>query len=170
MRGSRWKLQSGTLHESPAQEVRQPVTRTHIHGGRQSFRGDGPRPRSVGTRRMLRVLTIIEKWQQQSVALPVHESALQGPPPIATNVSHQTKLAIRALKGRCHICSLKLDFVPPSKPEDNGKIDPFTRRLRDEYLDVQKLTMLGNGKVFLKARRHDFNHAHPVISLGNPSP
>lgn len=65
---------------------------------------------------------------------------------------------------------MKLDFIRPGKPTENGMIESFNGRLRDEYLNVNEFATLDHVKEILRAWRHDYNHCRPHGSLGNLTP
>ena len=70
----------------------------------------------------------------------------------------------------CYFRGLKLDFIRPGKPTENGMIESFNGRLRDECLNVNEFATLDEVRTVLKAWRHDYNHCRPHGSLGNLTP
>ena len=65
---------------------------------------------------------------------------------------------------------MKLDFTHPGKPMENGNIEGFNGRLRDECLNVNQFHSLDHARQFLDAWRLDYNHCRPHGSLGHLSP
>ena len=63
-----------------------------------------------------------------------------------------------------------LPFGRLGKPTENGMIESFNRRLRDECLNVNEFVTLDDGGKILKTWRHDYNHCRPHGSLGNLTP
>jgi putative transposase len=62
------------------------------------------------------------------------------------------------------------DSIRPGKPIENGFIESFNGRLRDECLNLNKLSTLAEAREILEARRMDYNDCRPHSSLGNLTP
>ncbi len=62
---------------------------------------------------------------------------------------------------------MELDFTRPGKPTDNGHIESFNGRLRDECLNVHQFLSLDHAKTLLEARRRDDNAHRPHSSLAD---
>ena len=60
--------------------------------------------------------------------------------------------------------------IAPGKPQQNGFIESFNARLRDECLNETIFTSLAQARTVLTAWRHDYNHHRPHSSLGNMTP
>ena len=65
---------------------------------------------------------------------------------------------------------MKLDFIHPGKPTENGYIESFNGRLRDECLNVNQFLSLADAKEKIEAWRQDYNHHRPHGSLGHVTP
>jgi transposase InsO family protein len=52
----------------------------------------------------------------------------------------------------------------------NGFIESFNGRLRDECLNVNEFATLDQARELLRAWRHDYNHHRPHGSLGHLTP
>jgi putative transposase len=61
-------------------------------------------------------------------------------------------------------------YIAPGKPYQNGFIESFNARLRDEFLNETIFTSLAHARQELKAWRYDYNHFRPHSSLGNRTP
>jgi putative transposase len=61
-------------------------------------------------------------------------------------------------------------YIAPGKPQQNGFIESFNARLRDECLNETIFTSLAQARAVLAAWRHDYNHHRPHSSLGNMTP
>lgn len=61
-------------------------------------------------------------------------------------------------------------YIAPGKPYQNGFIESFNARLRDECLNGTIFTNLTHAREELEAWRHDYNHFRPHSSLGNRTP
>ena len=129
------------------------------------------------------VLTVIDKWHRQCVALQadfsltgqsvvdaMNEIALSRPLPHAITVDHGTEFTSRVLDEWCHLRGVKLDFIRPGKPTENGFIESFNGRLRDECLNVHEFATLDQVREVLRSWRNDYNHHRPHGSLGQLTP
>jgi putative transposase len=105
--------------------------------------------------RKFRVLTIIDKWHRQCVALHV-DFSLSG----QSVVDALNEVALERA----------LPYAQLGKPTENGIIESFNGRLRDECLNVNEFVTLDDVRKILKAWRHDYNHCRPHGSLGNLTP
>ena len=61
-------------------------------------------------------------------------------------------------------------YIAPGKPQQNGFVESFNARLRDECLNETLFTSLPQARSVLAAWRHDYNHHRPHSSLGNKTP
>jgi len=61
-------------------------------------------------------------------------------------------------------------FIEPGSPWENGYIESFNCRLRDEFLNGERFDTLLEAQVLIKAWRHEYNEARPHSSLGYRSP
>jgi putative transposase len=57
-----------------------------------------------------------------------------------------------------------------AKPQQNGFIESFNARLRDEWLNETLFSSLAHAREVLAAWRHDYSHHRPNSSLGNMTP
>ena len=87
--------------------------------------------------RKFRVLTVIDKWHRQCVALQadfiltggsvvdvMNEIALSRQLPYAITVDHGTEFTSKALDEWCYVRGMKLRFIRPGKPTENAFIEP----------------------------------------------
>jgi len=112
--------------------------------------------------RKFRVLTVIDKWHRQCVALEADYSltgdsvvrvlkrlAINDSLPAAITVDNGTEFASKALDEWCFENAVKLDFIRPGKPTENGMIESFNGRLRDECLNVTEFASLEHARATL---------------------
>jgi putative transposase len=52
-------------------------------------------------------------------------------------------------------------YIAPGKPMQNGFVESFNGRLRDECLNETLFTSLPHARFVLDAWRHDYNHVRP---------
>jgi putative transposase len=133
--------------------------------------------------RTFRVLTVIDKWHRQCVALhadfrltgdsvvdAMNTIALERDLPVAITVDHGTEFTSKALDEWCYVRGVKLDFIRPGKPTENAFIESFNGRLRDECLNVNEFATIDQVRIVLDGWRHDYNHHRPHGSLGHLTP
>ena len=65
---------------------------------------------------------------------------------------------------------IELDFIRPGKPVENGYIESFNGRLRDELLNTELFCTLAEAKEKLETWRLDYNTKRPHSSLGYRPP
>ncbi len=90
--------------------------------------------------------------------------------PKAITVDNGTEFTSRALDDWAYRRGIKLDYTRPGKPTDNGLIESFDGRLRDEFLNVHEFITLHDLQQKLRAWQDDYNHHRPHGSLGDLTP
>jgi transposase InsO family protein len=65
---------------------------------------------------------------------------------------------------------LKTLFIEPGSPWENGCIESFNGKLRDELLNWEIFTTLKEAKVLIEGWRQEYNHIRPHSSLGYRPP
>lgn len=65
---------------------------------------------------------------------------------------------------------ITLDFIRPGRPVENGTIESFNGRLRDECLSQHWFESLAEARDILQAWRTDYNEVRPHSSLENRTP
>ena len=63
-----------------------------------------------------------------------------------------------------------LDFIRPGRPVENGYIESFNGRLRDECLNVEVFFTLADARRKLHLWLHDYNHHRPHSALADRTP
>jgi putative transposase len=133
--------------------------------------------------RPFRVLTVVDQWSRQSPLLEV-AAAMSGQSvaaalertvrehgiPASITVDHGTEFTSRALEDWAWRRGVKLDFIRPGKPTENGHIESFNGRLRYECLNVHQFVSLADAREKIEAWRLDYNHRRPHSSLGHLTP
>ena len=61
-------------------------------------------------------------------------------------------------------------YITPGKPMQNGFVESFNGRLRDECLNETLFTSLAHARFVLAAWQHDYNHVRPHSKLGGKAP
>ena len=65
---------------------------------------------------------------------------------------------------------VKLHFIEPGKPTQNGHIESFNGKLRDECLNQEWFTSLLHARVVLQAWKNDYNTVRPHSALNYLTP
>jgi putative transposase len=87
---------------------------------------------------------------------------------------------LRSDNGSEFICRVLHDWLPaggtepipvaPASPWENGFIESFHSRLRDEFLDREEFESVADGQSQANAWRHEYNTVRPHSSLGYQTP
>lgn len=133
--------------------------------------------------RPFRMLTVVDQFSRQSpsieprrsfsghdVVAALDQAIARSGTPVSITVDHGTEFTSRALEDWAWRRGVKLDFIHPGKPTENGHIESFNGRLRDECLNVMQFTSLQDANEKIEAWRIDYNQHRPHSSLGNLTP
>jgi putative transposase len=63
-----------------------------------------------------------------------------------------------------------LDFTTPDKPTENGHIESFNGKFRDECLSQRWFISLADARAIIEQWRIDYNTVRPHSALGNLTP
>jgi len=78
-----------------------------------------------------------------------------------------TAIKVREWLERVHVKTL---FIEPGSPWENGYIESFNGKLRDELLNLEIFDTLLEAKVLIERWRRDYNTIRPHSSLGYVPP
>ena len=133
--------------------------------------------------RAFKILTIIDEYTRESLAMLVNRRItsqevidklfdlfiLRGIPEHirSDNGPEFTAQAIRKWLTRLGVKTL---FIEPGSPWENGYIESFNGKLRDELLNPEIFTTLKEAKVLIEQWRQEYNHVRPHSSLGYRPP
>jgi putative transposase len=133
--------------------------------------------------RAFRMLTIIDEYTRECLAILVGRRltsedvidqlsnlfVLRGIPEHirSDNGPEFTAKAIRKWLERLGVKTL---FIEPGSPWENGYIESFNGRLRDELLNREIFTTLIEAKVLIADWRKEYNQVRPHSSLGYRPP
>jgi len=133
--------------------------------------------------RSFRTLTIVDDFTRECPALEVDTSLSgvrvvavlerlwqQGRRPRRLRLDNGTELTSLALDGWAHRRGVELHFIDPGKPSQNGFIESFNGKLRDECLDMHVFASLREAQVLIEAWRRDYNTCRQNESLGWRTP
>jgi putative transposase len=133
--------------------------------------------------RPMRVLTVVDQFTRLSpligprfsfkgrdVAAALERVTASGRAPLSITVDHGPEFISWALEDWAWRHHVKLDFIHPGKPTENGYIESFNGRLRDECLNVTQFLSLEDARAKIEVWRIDYNEQRPHSSLGNLTP
>ncbi len=87
--------------------------------------------------------------------------------PESITVDNGSESCSRMMDAWAYRHGVKLDFIRPGKPVENGYIESFNGRLRDECLNVELFWSVEDAPAKLEKRRVDHNVHRPHSSLAN---
>ena len=61
-------------------------------------------------------------------------------------------------------------YIAPGKPQQNGYVESFNGRLRDECLNETLFASLSHARSVLRAWRDDYNYVRPHSGIGGLTP
>lgn len=130
-----------------------------------------------------RVLTIVDQFSRQTplleprfsfgghdVVAALDRAIERAGTPISITVDHGTEFTSKALEEWTYRRGVKLAFIHPGKPTEDGHIESFNGRLRDECLNVTQFVSLDDAREKIEAWRIDYNCHRPHSSLGHLTP
>ena len=133
--------------------------------------------------RWIRVLTVVDQFTRECLTLFADTSlngekvaaaldrivAERGAPQSIT-VDNGTEFASKAMDLWAHTNQVHLDFIRLGRPVENGYIESFNGRLRDECLNVEVFFTLADARRKLDHWRYDYNHHRPHSALDDRTP
>jgi len=133
--------------------------------------------------RALRILTIIDEYTRECLSILVKrrissQDALEelfnlflskGVPEYIRS-DNGPEFTAKALRRWLHRLGVKTLFIEPGSPWENGYIESFNRKLRDELLNREVLDTLLEAQVVVELWRKQYNQVRPHSSLGYRPP
>ena len=133
--------------------------------------------------RWFRILTIVDQYTRECLCAYADRSQtgekvgeqlhrlteLRGAPESITS-DNGSEFTGKAMDFWAHQAGVKLDFIRPGKPVENGYIESFNGRLRDECLNVEVFLDLADARRKLDKWRNDYNQQRPHSSLADRTP
>jgi putative transposase len=133
--------------------------------------------------RWFRVLTVVDQFTRECLLL-LADSSLTGQKvamalsliiaergaPDSITVDNGTEFCSRAMESWAYQYRVQLDFIRPGRPTENGYIESFNGRLRDECLNTEVFFTLADVREKLGLWRQDYNRIRPHSALGDSAP
>jgi putative transposase len=133
--------------------------------------------------RWVRILTVVDQFTRECVLLAAAgrfrgesvgealEAALRvRGKPVSITVDNGAEFASRALDAWVYRHGIELQFTRPGRPVENGFIESFNGRLRDECLNTHAFLSLEQLRTCLASWREDYNQVRPHSALGDRAP
>ena len=121
------------------------------------------------TRECPAILVDISLPGQRVVAMLEDVAEVRGYPDVLV-VDNGPELRGRDLDRWAHEHGVRLFFIDPGKPMQNGSIESFNGRFREECLDQGWFTSLAEARRVIEAWRVDYNQQRPHTSLRMATP
>jgi transposase InsO family protein len=133
--------------------------------------------------RAFRMLTIIDEYTRECLAILVERSLtsedvidqlfnlfiLRGIPEHIRS-DNGPEFTAKAVRKWLNKLGVKTLFIEPGSPWENGYIESFNGKLRDELLNREIFTTLIEAKVLIAQWRKEYNQVRPHSSLGYKPP
>jgi putative transposase len=138
---------------------------------------------ALATGRGIRALTVVDAFTRENLSLEVDTSlssrrvtrALEAVierrgMPEAIRCDNGPELTSRHFLSWCEERKIQLIHIQPGRPMQNGHIESFNGRLRDECLNANWFHNLADARAKIKAWRDEYNGERPHSSLGYRTP
>lgn len=133
--------------------------------------------------RKIRMLTLVDEYTRECLALDVERRlrsddvldrleklfVTRGVPDHIRS-DNGPEFTARAVKGWLRSLGVKTLFIEPGSPWENGYIESFNGKLRDELLNGEIFDTLLEAKVLVERWRQEYNRFRPHSSLGYRPP
>ena len=133
--------------------------------------------------RRFRILTALDQVSRECVCLEAAQRlpaetvtaaleramAVYGQPRAITS-DNGTEFASHHFDQWAYRRGIELYFIAPGRPMENGFIESFNGKLRDECLSVHWFESLGEAQRLIEQWRREYNETRPHSSLGNRAP
>ena len=90
--------------------------------------------------------------------------------PEVITIDNGTEFTSRHFDNWAHTRGIRPDFIRPGKPVENGYVESFNGKYRDECLSQSWFLGLEDARATIARWRIEYNEARPHSSLGNLTP
>ena len=133
--------------------------------------------------RKLRLLTVIDEYTRECLAIRVErrmtshdvlyalsELFLEHGIPEHIRSDNGPEFVAKAVRGWLADLGVTTLFIEPGSPWENGYIESFNGKLRDELLNGELFYTLKEAQILIEQWRREYNHLRPHSSLGGRPP
>ncbi len=138
---------------------------------------------SLSTGRQFRTLNLIDAFTRECLLIEADHS-LTGPrvvralerlkelygKPEVIRIDNGTEFTSSAVDAWAYANQVRLDFITKGKPTENGHIESFNGKFRDECLSENWFISLDDARRKVEEYRVDYNEVRPHSSLDNKTP
>ena len=138
---------------------------------------------SLFSGKKFRTLNILDLFNRECIAIEVDHSLTgikvtqvlnrlietRGMPKSIT-IDNGTEFTSKAFDQWAYEKGIKLNFIQPGKPSQNGFVESFNGKFRDECLNENWFSNLNHAKELIEKWRIDYNTQRPHSSLNNLTP
>lgn len=134
-------------------------------------------------RRAFRILNVIDEFTRESLAVRVerhlgHEEVqdcltqlfCERGGPVHIRSDNGPEFIAHALREWLNRLSVKPLFIEPGSPWENGYVESFNSKMRDELLNREIFYTLPEAQILIERWRNEYNHFRPHSSLGYRPP
>ncbi len=133
--------------------------------------------------RAFRLLTILDEYTRECLAIDVkrqmnHQDVLdrlaelfvdRGVPEFIRS-DNGSEFTAQAVRDWLQAVGVRTLYIEPGSPWENGYIESFNGKLRDELLNMEIFDTLGEAKVLVERWRRDYNQIRPHSALAYRPP
>ena len=138
---------------------------------------------ALASGRSVRVLSVVDNFTRECLALETDTSfasqrvtrvlesviARRGAPQ-ALRMDNGPELTSRHFLAWCIERKITMNHIQPARPMQNGHIESFNGRFRDECLNANWFRNLFDARIKIAGWRRDYNSSRPHSSLGYRTP
>ncbi len=138
---------------------------------------------ALSSGRKFRMLTIVDDFTRECIGIEVDFSltgervirvlsrlADQRGLPAVLKFDNGSEFTSNAMLGWAAQVDIDLHFIEPGRPMQNGSVESFNGRLRDELLNEHAFPTLFHARTAIDAWRSDYNHVRPHTALAGLTP
>jgi transposase InsO family protein len=133
--------------------------------------------------RAFRILNVIDEFTRESLAVRVERHLgyeevqdcltqlfCQRGIPVHIRSDNGPEFIAQALREWLDRLSVKPLFIEPGSPWENGYVESFNSKMRDELLNREIFYTLPEAQILIERWRNEYNHFRPYSSLGYRPP
>ena len=133
--------------------------------------------------RPLKILTIVDEFTRECLAINVARSIrsidvletlselfLERGAPEYLRSDNGPEMTSALIRGWLETLDVQTLFIEPGSPWENGYVESFNGRLRDEFLNQEIFYTLREAKILIERWRREYNGFRPHSSLGYRPP
>jgi transposase InsO family protein len=133
--------------------------------------------------RPVKMLVVIDEFTRECLALEVGRKftgvdfvnvladlfEIRGAPQFIRS-DNGPEFVSRHVRSFLEAVSIETSYIEPGSPWQNGFVESFNSRFRDECLNCEEFSTLEEARTVIEQWRHSYNHRRPHGSLGGQTP